>query len=211
MNTPNYQSGGGSAASSPESTSSSLLEKAKGRDPEAWRRLVRIYGPLVYQWGRQCGLQSQDAADVVQEVFGSVASGVSAFQRVRPGDSFRGWLWTITRNKVRDCFRSLKGTVQAQGGTAAQQRLAQVREQPPAGAEPDATQTAPPTPEYRALELVRAAFEEKTWEAFRRTTVDGLTAAEAAAELGLTPEAVYKARSRVLRRIREELGELLEG
>jgi len=183
----------------------------KARDPEAWRQLVRIYGPLVYAWCQQCGLQAEDAADIVQEVFGSVASSVSEFRRERPGDSFRGWLWTITRNKIRDHFRALQGRAQARGGTTAQQRLAELPERPPEESETDRSRTDELTPEYRAFEAIRAEFEDRTWEAFRRTAVDGLPAAEVAAELGMTPEAVYKAKSRVLRRIRQELGGMLEG
>lgn len=199
----------GSGASG--STSSSLLERVKAHDAVAWQRLVRIYGPLVYQWCRECGLQAQDIADTFQEVFSSVSLCVSQFRRERPSDSFRGWLWTITRNKIRDHFRSIQGQAQAQGGTAAQQQLAQLPERLLEDSEPSRTDAPEVTSEYRALEAIRAEFEDRTWDAFWRTTVDGLTAAEAAAELGTTPEAVYKAKSRVLRRIREELSGMLDG
>ena len=112
------------------STSTSLLERVKAQDPKAWKRLVALYGPLVYDWCRQSGLHGEDAADIGQEVFGSVAAKVAEFRRDRPGDSFRGWLWTITRNKIRDPFRQQQGRAQAQGGTDAQQRLAQIADQP---------------------------------------------------------------------------------
>ena len=113
------------------SASGSLLERLKARDPEAWQRLIDLYTPLIYGWCRQCGLQAEDLADIGQEVFAAVASNKEGFRRDVPGASFRGWLWTITRNKVRDYFRRQKGKAQAQGGTAFQQRLAQVPEDEP--------------------------------------------------------------------------------
>ncbi|HUY31871.1 MAG TPA: sigma-70 family RNA polymerase sigma factor [Pirellulales bacterium] len=85
-----------------EATSTSLLERVKTHDALAWRRLLALYGPLVYHWARQKRLQDQDASDIVQEVFRNVATHIGSFRRDREGDSFRGWLWTITRNKIRD-------------------------------------------------------------------------------------------------------------
>lgn len=192
------------------STSTSLLERVKARDPEAWRRLVELYGPLVYGWCRHSGIQAEDAADVAQEAFTAVATHVAEFRRDRPGDSFRGWLWTITRNKIRDHFRRRKSEAHAQGGTSAQQRLAQLPEQPP-----DTSGTDPGSPvesslEGRAMEIVRAGVEGRTWQAFWRVTVDGQAPADVARELGVSVQAVYDAKYRVRRRIRQELGDLMD-
>src|SRR5262245_12114895 len=88
----------------PGVTSLTLLERVRAADPEAWRRLVELYGPVVQRWCRRAGLQESDTADVMQEVFRSVAVRVSQFRREQARDSFRAWLWTITRNKVRDHF-----------------------------------------------------------------------------------------------------------
>ena len=74
----------------PSSVSSTLLERVKARRPEAWERLVDLYAPVVYRWCRQSGVRREDAADVVQEVFSSVATHVVDFRRERPGDSFTG-------------------------------------------------------------------------------------------------------------------------
>src|SRR5262249_40117518 len=81
------------AADAPGSTSTSLLQRLRARDPVAWERLCQIYGPLVYRWARSSGLQDTDAADVVQEVFRSVAVSLDHFHHDAPTDSFRGWLW----------------------------------------------------------------------------------------------------------------------
>ncbi len=87
------------------SASGSLLERVKAHDPKAWRRLIEFYTPLIYGWCRQCGLQAEDAADIGQEVFSAVAVNREGFHREGPCASVRGWLWVITRNKIRDHFR----------------------------------------------------------------------------------------------------------
>ncbi|RMF56503.1 MAG: sigma-70 family RNA polymerase sigma factor, partial [Calditrichaeota bacterium] len=86
------------------STSTSLIVGIKSGQQDAWWRCTAIYTPLVYGWARQAGLQADDAADIVQEVFRSVAAHIDRFYRDKESGSFRGWLWTITRNKIHDHF-----------------------------------------------------------------------------------------------------------
>src|SRR5687767_10892324 len=86
-------------------TSPSLLERARANDGDAWDRMVTIYGPLVYQWCQRWDLQESDRADVFQQVFQAVASHIGRFRKDRSGHTFRGWLRTITRNKIYDHLR----------------------------------------------------------------------------------------------------------
>ncbi|HUY87400.1 MAG TPA: sigma-70 family RNA polymerase sigma factor [Pirellulales bacterium] len=185
-------------------TSGTLLNGARADDPQAWNRLVALYSPLVYHWCRGWQLHAHDAADVVQEVFQSVAVSMRGFRKSQPNDTFRGWLRTITRNKVCDHFRRTGRQPIAAGGTDGERRLADF----PAPLAADGT---PPDDEperelfFRALELIRSDFAQTSWQAFWRTTVDGLSAPEVAAELAMTPGAVRVAKSRVLQRLRSEL------
>jgi RNA polymerase sigma-70 factor (ECF subfamily) len=176
------------------------------RDQAAWVRLTNLYGPLLDQWCLRAGLQAADAADVKQDVFAAVLSGIGGFRRDRPGDTFRGWLYTVTRNKIRDRVR--RADVAGAGGTDAQLRLASL----PAD-EPEQEPPADPDSErglyLQAIEMIRGEFEPKTWEAFWKVTIDGRSAADVAEDLGMSPNAVYLARSRVLRRLREEFEGLL--
>lgn len=186
-------------------TSLTLLERVRERDEEAWRRLLHLYAPFVARWCGQGGVRGQDADDVQQEVFQAVATGLDGFRRDREGDTFRGWLRGITRNKLLDHYRRNEKNPPAQGGTEAHLRLQHLAEQP----SPEDTAEDLNSLYHRALELVKAEFEPRTWEAFWRAAVDGQSPALIAAELGVTPAAVRKAKSRVLHRLREELGELL--
>jgi RNA polymerase sigma-70 factor (ECF subfamily) len=188
------------------SLSSSLLVRVKSHDADAWQRLVAIYSPLVYRWCRRAELQPDDALDVVQDVFRSVVVAIERFRRDRAGDSFRGWLRTITRNQISDHFRLAGGRPRAIGGSDAQSRFAEVAcESPP---EEEAAEMSGVV--GRALELVRTDFEEKTWTAFWRTTVAGQSPAEVAEAIEMTVGAVYKAKSRVLARLRAELEGLVD-
>lgn len=196
---------GSSGAS--ESTSSSLLSRVKGRDPDAWARLAKLYGPLVYRWARQSSLQAADAADVVQDVFLNLARDISGFRRDRPDDSFRKWLRTITRNRVYDRFRNLAAEPRAAGGTDANKKLQELSTFLP-DADDGSDLVESRRLRSRALELLRGEFKASTWQAFWRAAVEGDSPADVAEDLGLSVWAVYKARSRVLRRLNQELSGL---
>ncbi len=193
--------------SRPSSISSTLLNQLRARRPEAWQRLVDLYGPTVYGWCRRLGVSQTDAPDVVQDVFAAVHADVGHFRRDRPGDSFGAWLRTITRHRVYDHFRRRQGQPVADGGTSAYQRLLGLAE-----TEEEPSTSRPVEKEgpfsRRVLELIRAEFEVRTWDAFWRIVVDGQSPAEVAAALSMSLPAVYKAKSRVLRRLRQELGGL---
>jgi RNA polymerase sigma-70 factor (ECF subfamily) len=186
-------------------TSLTLLERVRGQDQEAWRRLFQLYGPLVKRWCNSRSVIGQDADDVTQDVFQAVAKGLDNFRRDREGDTFRGWLRGITRNKLLDHFRRRGKHPEAQGGTDAQRLLQQIAEQDL----PEDTGEDLSGLYHRALELVRSEFEERTWQAFWRAAVDGHAPADIAADLGVTPAAVRKAKSRVLHRLRKEVGDLI--
>lgn len=187
-------------------TSLSLLERARGRDAEAWRRLVELYSSLVFFWARRAQLSDADAADVVQEVWQSVAAALARFRRDARSGTFRGWLWTIARNKLTDHFRKREAEPTAAGGTDARNFIETIPEQEPA----DDTGAQENQLLHRALALIKGEFEERTWMAFWRMTVDGQTAADVGKELGLAANAVHQAKFRVLRRLRAEMAGLVE-
>ncbi|MBC8873121.1 MAG: sigma-70 family RNA polymerase sigma factor [Planctomycetes bacterium] len=199
-----------SAAGVSGSTATSLLERLRARDSEGWRRLVDLYGPLVYRWCRQCGLRPEDTEDVSQEVFKAVTTHVAEFRRDRPGDTFQGWLWTLTQNKIRDHLRRQRGKPRAEGGTRAQQRFAEIAEQLSASSITGAPPGEETALEHRAVELARAGVEDRTWQAFWLVTVEGESVADVAEKLEMTPGAVYKAKYRVMRLVRSELDDLIE-
>lgn len=197
-------------AADPGITKSTLLEGLRGKEERAWQRLADLYGPLVYSWCRRAQCQPGDAADIVQEVFVSVGANIDRLRRDRPGDSFRGWLRTMTRNKVIDLRRRQQKGPVGQGGTDANhhmQQLVQAEE-----SFDQATDSSRERAELlsRALEMVKSDFEASTWQAFWHSTVDGESTAEISQRLNMKPNAIRQARFRVMRRLREEFGDLLD-
>ena len=189
------------------STSVSLIRRVQSNDRGAWERLSVIYGPVIYDWARQHGCQPQDAADVMQDVFQSLTKNVTKFDVLR-NTSFRGWLWTVTRNKVHDFYRRRVSEDQAEGGSEALQRMQQMAEIPPLS-DSNIGQAELSGIHRRAMELMKSDFETQTWQAFWRTVVNSETPAEVAADLGISKWTVYKARSRVLQRLRDEFSGLM--
>jgi RNA polymerase sigma-70 factor (ECF subfamily) len=189
------------------STSRSLLARVNQSDDAAWERLVALYTPLVWHWCRKLELPRQDAADVFQEVFRSVAAHVAEFRRDRPGDTFRGWLRTITRNKVHDYFRLQKRQPRAPGGSEAKAWWDQVPEPESRESDADADERYDLL-FHRALALIKAEFQERTWLAFWRVVVEGQAPQAVAQDLNMSPGSVRVAKCRVLHRLRLELGDL---
>jgi RNA polymerase sigma-70 factor (ECF subfamily) len=191
------------------STSSSFLDRVKARDNAAWWRLRNIYGPLVLYWCRREGVRREDCADVCQDVFRAVAANIDCFQRDQTGGTFRGWLRTITHSKVVDHFRRENRQPPAEGGTDAYERFLAIPDGD-ASSVPEATDEETAIIVNKTLDLIRPEFEKRTWQAFWRATVDRQQSSVVAEALEMTPGAVRQAKSRVLRRLREELNQLLE-
>jgi RNA polymerase sigma-70 factor (ECF subfamily) len=196
-----------SEPSNAEATSPSLLDGMRQRDAEAWRRLTRVYGPLVRYWCRRGGVESDAVDDLVQETFTAVVRGLPTFDRTREGATFRGWLRTIVGRKLIDRHRAEASAAAGEGGTAAQMQLGRIADPLPA-ADDEATSIETGLVFRAAVELIRTEFEPATADAFWQTTIDERPPAEVAAALGLTINAVYKAKGRVLRRLREVLAGL---
>jgi RNA polymerase sigma-70 factor (ECF subfamily) len=156
------------------------------------------------------GVAGEDAADVVQEVFRAVALKIHHFRRDRPGDSFRAWLSVITRNKLRDHFRRRAEEPRALGGTEMHVRTQEIQDLD-LDSSTDAQRFDSRSAVVRAaVELVRNEFENKTWQAFWKTSIDGLATLEVAEQLGMSKWAVFQARSRILRRLRAVLEGMLD-
>ena len=202
-----------SAVASPESSSGlSLAARLADGSTDGWRELVDLYGPLIDSWCRQAGVGEAARADIGQEVFLAVHRGIANFDPAHPRATFRGWLWTITRNAVLQWRRR-----QEPGGAGGSTALARLAEVPDPGEQRHwgaGECNSPPTDSKdtanlisRALDQIRPEVEDHTWNAFWQTAVLGHSAAEVAFELGMTAMAVRQAKSRILRRLRKQLGD----
>jgi RNA polymerase sigma-70 factor (ECF subfamily) len=191
----------------PATRASLLVRLRDPHDKDAWRQFTQVYASLVYGFARQRGLQDADAADLMQEVFRTVAGSIGRLDYDPQRGSFRGWLYTVTRNKLYNFLDGRRRRERGSGDPATQDLL---DEQP--GREDGTADLWDREYERRvfawAVDQVRGEFQETTWQAFWLTAVEGQGAKEAGAKLGLSPGAVYVAKSRVLARLREQVRQL---
>ncbi|WP_083905015.1 RNA polymerase sigma factor [Rhodopirellula sp. SWK7] len=192
-------------AKSRYATSLGLLQNLKAGEDQGWRQFVHLYTPLIYVWCRKAGLQESDSADVCQEVFRAVSSGINGFHYENPSHSFRGWLWTITRHSLSKHFGREEKSPKAAGGTDAIARLSQVPDWIDDDEFPEA-ESAESEVIRRAAELIRGDFNEKTWQAFWMSAVEEIPASEIAERLGMTNNGVRQAKFRVVARLKEFVG-----
>jgi RNA polymerase sigma-70 factor (ECF subfamily) len=189
---------------SPATRPSLLVRLRDPRDRDAWQEFFQVYSSVIYGYARRQGMQDADAADLMQDVLRRVASSADKLDYDPQRGTFRGWLFTVTRNRFYDLTDRKRKQVQATGGS---DMVEQLNRQPAAsdGAEAAWEQ------EYQqgilrwAMDRVRGEFQETTWQAFLLTAMEGKSPQAVAEQLHTSPGSVYVAKSRVLARLRAEV------
>jgi RNA polymerase sigma factor (sigma-70 family) len=195
----------------PPATRVTLLARIRdGRDTDAWGEFVRLYGPVVYGFARNRGLQDADAADLMQDVMRSVARNAAKMEYDPARGTFRGWLYTVTRNKIYNFLSAQKNRPRASGDPDAREQLDAAPAREEDGPDADWEKEYQRRLTDQAMELVKDEFQPATWKAFWQTAIDGLSAAEVGTALGMSPGAVYVAKSRVLARLRAEVRRMVD-
>ena len=191
-------------------TSLSLLEKLRDSpETESWARLQRIYAPLIRVWLRKYEVQPNDADDLGQEVLLAVSKDISAFEHNGRSGAFRAWLKGILVNRLRSFWRKRDRQPKAAGGSNMDQRLAELDD-------PASQVTLIWNKEHdqhllrELLQIVAPHFESNTWAAFCKTTLEGQKPDAVAADLEMSLNAVFIAKSRVISRLRQEASGLVE-
>jgi RNA polymerase sigma-70 factor (ECF subfamily) len=191
-------------------TSVSLLGRLAGNPTDDdWRQLYDLYRPLLRTWMARAGVAASDVDDLVQDVLLVVYREVAGFERRHHG-AFRAWLRTILANRVRNHFRGQKYRPTATGDNDFLRRLDELES-------PDSALSRQWDREHddhvvtaALMQRVQGDFSPATWQAFRRYVLEGEPAARVAEALGLSLNAVLLAKSRVLKRLRQELTGLVE-
>ena len=193
-----------------ETTSISMLDRLQqGPNDTAWLRMVDLYTPLIRGWLRRYSLMDQDVEDIVQEVLAVVVRKLPDFQKKPQIGAFRRWLRTITVNCLRDLWRSQRYRPRVTGKADFGKILDQLED-------PESALSKLWDHEHDLhvtrclLEKIRPRFEDKTWQAFQRVAVEGASVDQTAQELGVTVNAVFIAKSRVIHALRQEGQGLLD-
>jgi len=183
-------------------TRKSLLIRAREGDQGAWDDLHTLYRPLIVGWLNRQGVAQRDLDDLVQEIFLAVYRGLATFTHSGREGAFRAWIRSIALNHSCNYWRSPARRVGTPGGPDADETLRQLEDP-----ESELWQFWDEEHDRHLLrcliEMMEIEFEPATMQAFRRVALEGATGIETAKELGLSVGAVYTARSRVLRRLRE--------
>lgn len=172
-----------------------LIESPTGND---WQRLMDVYAPLLKAWMTRAGVVDADRDDLVQEVLLVVVRRVGEFVHEHPG-AFRGWLRAILANHLKKYFHEnlLVSRIELDALTDPKSQISELLDR-----EHDEFMVR------RALQLAERDSRPQTWEAFRKHVVEGQDAKDVAAELNISLNAVIKAKCRILKRLRLELGDL---
>lgn len=191
-------------------TSASLLDRIRRQnDDSGWQRLVSLYLPLIHSWMRRdVRLNENDADDIAQEVLAVVVRRIGEFERQRTG-SFRAWLKAITVNCLRQSIRHRQNYAIGSGDSRVVQLLQELED-------PDGHISSLWNREHdefvmkHLLHTIKDEFAKTTWQAFEQFAVLGRPADAVAAELGMTANAVFIAKSRVMTRLRQEAEGLID-
>jgi RNA polymerase sigma factor (sigma-70 family) len=164
-----------------------------------------LLGPKIRGWCKRWGLQEADSEDVTQDVLLRMAQRMRTFT-YDPARSFRGWLHTVTKNALAEFLSHRKRQCAGSGDDRVLEMLQSV---------PAREDLLDRLKEQFDSELMDEAFarararvEPQTWNAFRLLTRDGLSGDLVAQQLGVNGASVFKAKSRVLEHLREELKRL---
>ncbi len=183
-------------------TSVSFLDSLTAeRGSNSWREFVDLYAPLIKVWLGTQNVRPQERDDVVQEVMTVVLRRLPEFQRNRTG-SFRNWLKTITLFCWQNYRRKNIQKVAAVGGSDFGEVMGQLED-------PESQLSQRWDHEHdqyilsRLLERIRPSVRQSTWDAFRLVTIEGQSPEQASEQLGVSVNAVYVAKSRVLSQLRQ--------
>ncbi len=192
---------------SDNSVASSILERAKLGDQDAFQSISKLYSGLVYYWCRE-SLKPEDAEDVGQQVFVAVSRNLKTFRRERAEDSFRAWLRIITKAKIADHYRKTMNHEVAIGGEEQWIDPAASEENDEENDEDIRRDTA--MLYQRAMQFIQGEFAEKNVTAFLMLVVDGLSAKDISEKLSMSVNSIYLAKSRILQRLHIEFADLID-
>jgi RNA polymerase sigma factor (sigma-70 family) len=188
-------------------TRPSLLMRIRDRnDEESWRTFVMIYAPLVYRYCSRRGLQDADAADLTQDVLERVARAIRSFEYQPAKGLFRNWLLTITRRQLAEFHQKVASRPEQSVVTSLLERMSEDENRADADWNQDFTDRVLQV----ALDRSRPCFEPTTWRAFESVWIENRSAAETAEALSLPIDLVYYSKSRVLKRLKEEVHDIVE-
>ena len=184
----------------PDTRYSLIARLARAEDAEAWNQFVETYEGAVLRYCRARGLQDADAVEIAQEVFLATHRVAGEWEPSGHPGSFRGWLFETAR---RICLARIRQRAASPRPLDERAMPIGPPAAPPDGDSPDRQRDSQMWAFFVAASIVQKQVQPRTWEAFWKTTVDGIAAREVARQLSMGLGSVYTARCRVMERIRK--------
>ncbi|MEM6690386.1 MAG: sigma-70 family RNA polymerase sigma factor [Planctomycetota bacterium] len=190
--------------SHPDTRPSLLVRLQNHQDKVAWDEFVEVYQPVLVRVAQSKGLQDADAQDLAQHVLISVSKAIHRFDPDRPGARFRTWLRRIADNAIINAVTRRPADLGVGGELYSTSTIA-------CDANSKLIRTEFRREIFRmAANSIRHDFSDAIWSAFWQTSVENRSVEEVALEMKKSVGSVYAARSRVMRRLRCRVQELLE-
>lgn len=184
-------------------TRSSLLQRIKDRrDSESWREFFGIYRPLLYRYARGRGLNREAAEEVVQQCMAVLTEKMPAFEYAREKGGFKCWLRRVANNRINDYYREKRLPL----ARSADLRRPQQREE--SSDELWEREWQKKHLKY-CLRLIRSSIAPTTYQAFEYHVLAGWPVEKVAETLNVSADQVYAAKSRITRKLRAKMRELL--
>ncbi len=186
----------------PQTRATLLADVKSPENRRAWDEFVVLYRPAIYRMARRRGLQDADAQDVTQNVLVRIAEAIGRYEQ-QPGTKFRHWLRRVAKNAILNAMAQMPKDAAA-GGSVARDLL---DEHPDDSADFERELAVEYQREQylQAAAIVRSDVNAETWQAFELTVVEGMSCEDAAAAVGKSVGTVYAARSRIVKRLREQI------
>jgi RNA polymerase sigma-70 factor, ECF subfamily len=185
-----------------------LLLLGNPTDPDRWNAFVDRYAPKIYDWCRRRGLQEADAQDVTQEVLSQLVQKLPTFTYDPHKGTFRGWLKTLTEHAWSDYLASRRRAGEGTGDAETLALLGTLE------AREDLLQVLAEAFDLEVLAEAQARVQlqvsPRDWQIFQDLAIDGRPGPAVAGELGVTVSAVLMAKSRVQKKLRQEIRRLEE-
>ena len=191
-------------------TSTHLLEGLRRPDHgTVWPQFVDRYRPMIVSYARRLGLNDADAQDAAQQTLIAFCTSYQAGKYDREKGRLRIWLFGIARNQILNTRRRRRDReIQVADHSRDTNFFARVEDE-------DQLEQAWEEEWQQAvlrqcLDVVRREFDGKTVQAFEMFAWKGRPAQEVAEQLGMTANAVFLVKHRVMKRIRDLLPQMEE-
>lgn len=180
----------------------SLLSQITENNPQSWQEFCLLYKPMIANWLKSYTLQTADVEDLTQGIMLYVVENVNSFEHNGQIGAFRNWLRAVTLNICRNYLRKIKPKFQE--NFIHLTLLLEQLEDPKSHQSHLFNVAHDRVIVQILLENLAEHFQAETIAIFKLHVIDELSAPDTAAKMNVSVASVHVAKSRILRRLRQD-------